>query len=983
MKAAITNETTDTTLKDTYKVKVATWNESEDIMDAEDPAVSDYHRKTHNITPTTIPYQSIVGKYKMPFNYLWTMLVYSQDKDYVFDLAKLVDNSKIEITIHDNYTETTNIVIDEYTKYRKIYTTANANVEYYYFDYQAVPPNVPALPPERSGSLTEKVSAATRYEPHYTNTHTTINRNNTLDIALTLADSWFAKYTKEYTYNKPTKTTSPPSTSSLDDILNEPENVEGDFGGHKDNLIRKAESKVRDDAHNIKIYFEDVNTEYTSKILKRSTTTKNIVESSSYISSVPGGGGISLGTSISNVKTGSLNKDNYIELPSPKTDGDGDNPLQGFCIVEDSMMAYVIHHYSTGTCSLFLVDSNTTEEYDRTGGFTGHGNTIAYDPVNAEIIFPEDGVIQLVKVNKATKKFEGRRSISPPQRVNSPSQIAYNATHDLFIANSHVYTREAFYSGGEPIKDLDFEMLEGDDLPAGSTSYGNHVYYYFADGYGHSTNYLVVCDLNTGGQVELIHDNMAREGEEASFSSDGTLYLFHGEAGSPFHKTDYNYFYDTNIDTSNVTPGVSRAANDIARYNTGGEYTETGSFEKVFNSHYNAKTNILSVKEWLFEALEQNADTVYMIDITKYLISRAGGAEEDRETFLAAIEKLQEGFTDIAETGGKSGIPGIQGQIYDYFLAKGVPPVGVAAIMGNIEGESSFKPDNVNSSGHYGLCQWGGGRFTNLKKLAASRGKDWTDVECQLDYLWEELNSKYYSDVKDTIMAAVQENKLQYATWYWGSYFEVYDLSKNQGFEATKDRQEAQKRYKCAQHWYQEWQQHHTSGTGGIGVINPGGITTQAEADKLTEQYNQMLNTKVHDGDSSYQSGPFPQWWSRPYNQLSPFQCTWWANGRASMYLEKYGTKYEKYPTQEGHGGQYYSKNIEYGYFNYGSTPKPNSLVSMPSGSSFGHVAYVEGVTSEGIWISDAGSGTSWRGVRFRKFSDLNVYGYIYLDEPK
>ena len=46
-------------------------------------------------------------------------------------------------------------------------------------------------------------------------------------------------------------------------------------------------------------------------------------------------------------------------------------------------------------------------------------------------------------------------------------------------------------------------------------------------------------------------------------------------------------------------------------------------------------------------------------------------------------------------------------------------------------------------------------------------------------------------------------------------------------------------------------------------------------------------------------------------------------------------------------------------------------------------VAYVEGVTSDGIWISDAGSGRSWRGVHFRKFSDLNVYGYIYLNEPK
>ena len=324
------------------------------------------------------------------------------------------------------------------------------------------------------------------------------------------------KYTKEYTYNKPNKSSSS-NTVTLEPEGDAPKNVAGDFGGHKDDLRREAESKARDDAHNIQVSFEDVNTEYTNKLLNRSTTTTNIVESSSYVSSVPGGGGISLGTSISNVKTGSLNKDNYVELPSPKSDGDASNPLQGFCIVEDSMMAYVINHKtSPETCTLCLVDINTTQEYDKMNGLYGHGNTIAYDPVNSEIIFPEDGVIQLIKVNKTTKKFEGKRSISPPQRTRSPSQMAYNATHDLFIANTHVYTRDAFYSGGKPIKDLDYNMLEGDDLYAGSTSYGNHVYYYFADGYGHSTNYLVVCDLNTGGQVELIRDNMAREGEEAA-----------------------------------------------------------------------------------------------------------------------------------------------------------------------------------------------------------------------------------------------------------------------------------------------------------------------------------------------------------------------------------------------------------------------------------------------------------------------------------
>ena len=296
--------------------------------------------------------------------------------------------------------------------------------------------------------------------------------------------------------------------------------------------------------------------------------------------------------------------------------------------------------------------------------------------------------------------------------------------------------------------------------------------------------------------------------EQVQELGSGSTVSAYAGGDAPFHKTDYNYFMDNNIDKSNVSANGSGTANEFAKYNTGGKHTENLYFEKVFNSHYNARSNILSAIGWLYDALEQNEDTANMVDITKYLIGRAKGNPENEEEFLAAIEKLQEGFTNMADAGGKSGIDGIQGQIYDYLLAKGVPPVGAAAIMGNIQGESSFKPDVVNSSGHSGLCQWGGGRLNNLKKLAASKGKEWTDVECQLDYLWEELN-KDYTKVRDVIIVADQESELEYATWYWGRYFEVFFLGDS--FEATKGNTAT--RYKYAQHWYQEWQQHHTSGT--------------------------------------------------------------------------------------------------------------------------------------------------------------------------
>lgn len=98
-------------------------------------------------------------------------------------------------------------------------------------------------------------------------------------------------------------------------------------------------------------------------------------------------------------------------------------------------------------------------------------------------------------------------------------------------------------------------------------------------------------------------------------------------------------------------------------------------------------------------------------------------------------------------------------------------------------------------------------------------------------------------------------------------------------------------------------------------------------------------------------------------NNLSVYQCTWWANGRASEYLENYGTVYKSYPTNEGNGGEYFKKNRENGWFNYGSTPKPNSLLSTTGSDGYGHVMYIEAVdyVNEYYYASEAGSGEKWR----------------------
>lgn len=80
------------------------------------------------------------------------------------------------------------------------------------------------------------------------------------------------------------------------------------------------------------------------------------------------------------------------------------------------------------------------------------------------------------------------------------------------------------------------------------------------------------------------------------------------------------------------------------------------------------------------------------------------------------------------------------GAVYNGLVARGFTPSQAAAITGNIQAESGFKTGIEGDKGlpggsSFGLMQWREGRLTNLKNLAASQGKDWRDLNVQLDHI--------------------------------------------------------------------------------------------------------------------------------------------------------------------------------------------------------------------------------------------------------
>lgn len=364
----------------------------------------------------------------------------------------------------------------------------------------------------------------------------------------------------------------------------------------------------------------------------------------------------------------------------------------------------------------------------------------------------------------------------------------------------------------------------------------------------------------------------------------------------------------------------------------------------------------------------------------------------------------------------------IQEKVWIKLKQLGYSDLAVAAAMGNIHYESgSFDPTKVEggydeNNGGIGICQWTNyprnsteGRNTDLKKLAAKRGETWQDEDTQVEFLALELtegsgycqldDSSYtgttykcseWKNNKDNNLGKEKLNRLT----------EVFCFTfERPRTDAGRDSMSTRQTY--ALKYYNEFHGRTWGIVGNSQLYNSDKTVNEKKIQELQKQLEKSHNlisapksggwTSVTSSDKQKVRGKYHGYnASTGYakNGLEPYQCTWWANGRASEYLEKNGTKYKKYPTNSGNGGDYFIKNKSNGWFKYGTTPKPNSLLSTIVSSPYGHVLYIEAVDYKNkvYYASEAGGGRQWGGIQkypfgYHKVDNIN-YGFIYLSEP-
>ncbi len=273
-----------------YTAVVATWQQIDTTITTDDEARKDEEVSTteYRMSTSIINYEEMVDPYTMPFDLLWALLVVGESKNFVFDLADLVYNSDLEITVYDNLT--TNTDVDNWTY--KIRTRAD------------VTDNIVATCQSESGS--GGTSATETYnhthdpwgeDVSHTWTKTVVTKTNTINIALTRANVWIVDYQNNYTYVAPSTTTTTDTKTEADGEYGaEPsstgtEHTCNDLNVRKESVAQRAESDYAASHEDEEVpeaeISETISVNYFTKQINKVDNITHTVETQKYVEGTP------------------------------------------------------------------------------------------------------------------------------------------------------------------------------------------------------------------------------------------------------------------------------------------------------------------------------------------------------------------------------------------------------------------------------------------------------------------------------------------------------------------------------------------------------------------------------------------------------------------------------------------------------------------------------------------------------------------------
>ena len=174
---------------------------------------------------------------------------------------------------------------------------------------------------------------------------------------------------------------------------------------------------------------------------------------------------------------------------------------------------------------------------------------------------------------------------------------------------------------------------------------------------------------------------------------------------------------------ANIAKGVAEIAEGLATI-----------VESIFGKKYPV---VKKFWDFFLTAVGKVVDKVLALTNSMGHLMRALGKAMQGD-FKGAREEFINAAADENATGERSKY------IQQKLMSMGFTASAAAGVVGNLVQESGLRTDAIGDNGTSGgLAQWHNERLDALKRFAAARGKEWTDLDTQIEFLAEEMRTSY------------------------------------------------------------------------------------------------------------------------------------------------------------------------------------------------------------------------------------------------
>lgn len=174
---------------------------------------------------------------------------------------------------------------------------------------------------------------------------------------------------------------------------------------------------------------------------------------------------------------------------------------------------------------------------------------------------------------------------------------------------------------------------------------------------------------------------------------------------------------------ANIAKGVAEIAEGLATI-----------VESIFGKKYPV---VKKFWDFFLTAIGKVVDKVLTLTNSMGHLMRALGKAMQGD-FKGAREEFINAAADENATGERSKY------IQQKLMSMGFTASAAAGVVGNLVQESGLRTDAIGDNGTSGgLAQWHNERLDALKRFAAARGKEWTDLDTQIEFLAEEMRTSY------------------------------------------------------------------------------------------------------------------------------------------------------------------------------------------------------------------------------------------------